>query len=135
MNLAEEARVHSLGDTRAAFHAVLTDQHRRVRRQDVNLHIVEVKLATALRRAAIVPNIVFQRSLPAFLEFAAGDEDHVGFLKAGHVAAKVAVVPGIFHPVDRAKYRRPVSLRRRSDEREEDDQAQRWNSGTTRIRL
>ena len=105
LNLAEQPRVHALGHARAALQPVLADQHRRVGREQVDLHIVEVELAAPLGRAAIVADVMVERALPAVLELAAGDEDHVGVLEAGHVAAEVAAVPRVFHAVDGAEDR------------------------------
>ena len=46
-------------------------EHRRVGREQVDLHIVEVEAAAALRRPAIVADIMVERALPAGLELAA----------------------------------------------------------------
>ena len=95
--LAEQPRVHALRDPAAALQPVLADQHRRVGREQIDLHIVEVELAAALGRAAIVADIMVERALPAVLELAARDEDDVGIAEARHVAPEVAAVPRRFH--------------------------------------
>src|SRR3954468_24843409 len=72
-----------------------------------------------------------ERTLPAGLEFAARDEDHVGVFEAGHVAGKVAAVPRSLHPRDGAQDRRPVGDGR--GQQRERDQAHSWNWPTMTV--
>ena len=66
--LAEQPRVDALGDAASAFKPILTDQHRCIGRQQIDLHIVEVKLAAPLGGAAIIAHIMVERALPAILK-------------------------------------------------------------------
>src|SRR5205085_10757044 len=70
MPLAKQAGVDALGHSGAPFEPVLADQHRRVGRQKVDLHIVEMEPSAALGRAAIIAHIMVERALPAGLELA-----------------------------------------------------------------
>src|SRR5580765_5945436 len=72
LDLAEQAGVHALGDARAALEPILANQHRGVRSEQVDLHIVEVELAAPFCRSAIIAHIMVERALPALLELAAG---------------------------------------------------------------
>src|SRR5437762_13751661 len=69
VHLVEQSRVPSLGDARAALQAILTDQHRRIGGEQIDLHGVEVQAAAPLGRAAIVTDVMVERALPALLEF------------------------------------------------------------------
>src|SRR5256885_7966017 len=71
-------------------------------------------------------------ALPAGLELAARNEDHVGVLEAGHVAAEVAAVPRRFHAGDNANDRRAFGARARSEQCE-GDQAHSWNWPTITV--
>src|SRR5690348_10702704 len=123
----EQPRVDALRDAGAAHEPVLADQHRRVRSEQVDLHVVEVEPASTFRRAAIVANVMVERALPALLELAARNEHHVGVLEPGHVATEVAAIPRQFHPVDDRQDRRFVGLRARGGECQSDEEAHSWN--------
>src|SRR5438067_1402306 len=41
-----------------------------------------------------------ERSLPAVLKLAAGDENHIGLFETSHVGGEVAAIPRRFHPVN-----------------------------------
>src|SRR3954451_3205199 len=75
-----------------------------------------------------------ERALPALLKLTAGDEDHIGVLEAGHVAAEVAAVPRGFHLSDNGEDGGSFAFRpcgcRGCDERECDEggsDLQSWN--------
>src|SRR6476659_11313372 len=75
--LAEQPRVDALGDAGAALQPVLADQHCGLRIEHFDLHVVEVRVPAPLGRAAIVANVMVERTLPPILKLAARDEDHV----------------------------------------------------------
>src|SRR5690348_3811253 len=100
MDFPEQARVDTLRDARPALEPVLADQHRRVGGEQIDLHVVEMEVPAPFRRAAVIADVMLERALPALLELAAGDEDHVGVLEARHVAPEIATVPRVFHVRD-----------------------------------
>ena len=59
-----------------------------------------MELPAPLGRAAIIADIMVERALPVLLELAARDEDHVGILEAGHIAAEIAAIPRRLHVGD-----------------------------------
>src|SRR3954469_14385158 len=104
-DLAEQARVDAVLGLTAAFEAVAADELGGVGREQFDVQIPEMEAAAAGGVAAIIADVVIERRLPAGLHPALRDEDHVGLLEGGHVAGKVAAVPGALHAGDDAANR------------------------------
>src|SRR5262245_50204468 len=67
-------------------------------------------MSAALRRAAVIADVMVKRALPSVLELAARYEDDIRILEADHVTAEVASVPRRFHPRDDVQDGRSVGL-------------------------
>ena len=111
VDLAHQPGVDPVLRPLAAFEPVAADQLGGVGREHLDPDVPEMEPAAPLGRAAIVADIMVERALPVALELAARDEDDVGILEAGHVAAEIAAVPRRFHVGDDLADRRFLGRR------------------------
>src|ERR1700754_3168538 len=80
-HLAHQSRVDSKLRMLETIELVLTDQLRGIRRQHLNLDIVEPQRAARFGGASIVPDVVIERSLPPLLKPSAGNKHDIRVLE------------------------------------------------------
>src|SRR3569832_1570363 len=82
---------------------------------------------------------MIERPLPAILELAARNEDDIGILEPGHIAAEVPAVPRGLHAGDGRQdggavaFRGRVGGRCKGNERERQQGSHRWNCPTMTV--